>query len=107
MKLIEELMMSELQHVEALKTVVVDYVQPLRTQLPKDTIKKLFGNIEVILQWNMQFYGRLRARYEESEDMSMDSNIDDHEFLFGDIMVEMVRILPFRNATALFGPTTP
>lgn len=89
-------MTSELQHVEALKTVVVDYVQPLRTQLPKDTIKKLFGNIEVILQWNMQFYGRLRSRYEESEDMSMDSNVDDHEFLFGDIMVEMVRLLSLR-----------
>lgn len=86
-------MTSELQHVEALKTVVVEYVQPLRTQLTKETIKKLFGNIEVILQWNMQFYSRLRARYEESEDLSMDSNVEDHEFLFGDIMVEMVRLI--------------
>ena len=90
MKLINEFMTSELQHVEALKTLVVEYVQPLRTILPKETIKKLFGNTEVIMGWNMQFYGRLRARYEESEDLSVDSNADDHEFLFGDIMVEMV-----------------
>jgi hypothetical protein len=93
MKLINEFMTSELQHVEALKTLVVEYVQPLRTLLPKETVKKLFGNIEVIMGWNMQFYGRLRARYEESEDFSMDSNVDDHEFLFGDIMVEMLVIL--------------
>jgi len=91
MKLIEEFMTSELQHVELLKTLVVEYLQPLRNLLPKDTIKRLFGNIEVIMGWNMQFYGRLRSRYEESEDLSMDSNADEHEFLFGDIMVEMVR----------------
>lgn len=84
-------MTSELQHVEALKTVVVEYMQPLKTQLSKDTIKKLFGNIEVILGWNMQFYGRLRARYEESEDLSLESAHEENEFLFGDIMVEMVR----------------
>jgi hypothetical protein len=100
MKLIDEFMSSELIHVEALKTLVVEYLQPMRTQLPKDTVKRLFGNIEVIMGWNMQFYGRLRTRYEESEDMSMDSNAGDHEFLFGDIMVEMVR-------TEIFNATTP
>jgi len=95
-------MTSELQHVELLKTVVVEYVQPLRNILPKDTVKKLFGNIEVILGWNMQFYGRLRSRYEESEDLSMESNADEHEFLFGDIMVEMVRVSPlFTSILAL------
>ena len=93
MKLIDEFMSSELIHVEALKTLVVEYLQPMRTQLPKDTVKRLFGNIEVIMGWNMQFYGRLRTRYEESEDVSMDSNAGDHEFLFGDIMVEMLVIL--------------
>jgi hypothetical protein len=119
MKLIDEFMSSELIHVEALKTLVVEYLQPLRTQLPKETVKKLFGNIEVIMGWNMQFYGRLRTRYEESEDLSMDSNAGDHEFLFGDIMVEMVRrnsvttivqlygVSQHRLVLNKFGPTLP
>lgn len=87
--LINELLSSEQTHVEALKTVVVEHLNPLYSILSKDILKKLFGNFEVIVGWNMQFLKRLRARYEESED------IDDaeHGFLFGDIIVEMVFLL--------------
>lgn len=65
---------------------MVDYLNPLKAILSKDVMKKLFGNFEVIVGWNMQFLMRLKARYEESEDIETEQ----HGFLFGDIVVEMV-----------------
>lgn len=79
-------MTSEQTHVEALKTVVVEQLDPLKSILSKDVIKKLFGNFEVIVGWNMQFLIRLKARYEESEDV----DFEQYGYVFGDIMVEMV-----------------
>lgn len=84
--LIAELMSSEQTHVEALKTVVVEHLNPLKSILSKDVIKKLFGNFEVIVGWNMQFLIRLKARYEESEEV----DFEQYGYVFGDIMVEMV-----------------
>ena len=84
--LIGELMASELTHVEALKTVVVEQLEPLKSILSKDVLKKLFGNFEVIVGWNMQFLIRLKARHEESEDV----DFEQYGYMFGDIMVEMV-----------------
>jgi len=39
-KFIKELLSSEEAHVEALKTVVVDYLQPLRQIISKEKLKK-------------------------------------------------------------------
>jgi hypothetical protein len=86
MKMIHELMVTEETHVESLKTVVVEYLQPLRALLSKDQVKKLFGNIEVIMGWNMQFLNHLRLRQEESEAG------DDDGMYFGDVMAEMARL---------------
>lgn len=89
--MIRELMSTEETHVESLKTVVVEYLQPLRAFLSKDQIKKLFGNIEVIMGWNMQFLNRLQLRQEESEAG------DEDGMFFGDVMAEMVRLKYLRR----------
>jgi hypothetical protein len=87
-KLIKEMLATEDLHVEALKTVIVEYLEPLRSILNKEKLRKLFGNIEVILGWNMQFSGRLKARQEESE---AGEDREKYGIIFGDIMAEMVR----------------
>jgi len=81
-KLIQELVRSEETHVEALKTVIVNYLSPLKEKkiLSIHVIKKLFGNIELILTWNMDFLIRLKTRLEVSD-------------CFGDLVVKMSVIL--------------
>jgi len=81
-KLIQELVRSEETHVEALKTVIVNYLSPLKERkiLSIPVIKKLFGNIELILTWNMDFLISLKARLDVSD-------------CFGDLVVKMSVIL--------------
>uniref|UniRef100_A0A6B2L0U6 DH domain-containing protein n=1 Tax=Arcella intermedia TaxID=1963864 RepID=A0A6B2L0U6_9EUKA len=81
-KLIQELVRSEETHVEALKTVIVNYLSPLKEKkiLSLPVIKKLFGNIELILTWNMDFLFRLKERLEFSD-------------CFGDLVIKMSVIL--------------
>jgi len=81
-KLIQELVRSEETHVEALKTVIVNYLSPLKEKkiLSLPVIKRLFGNIELILTWNMDFLVRLKERLELTD-------------CFGDLVVKMSVIL--------------
>jgi len=63
-KLIAEFVRTESIHVEALKSVIVDYLAPLRESkiLNAQQQKNLFSNIELILMWNMDFLQMLKDR---------------------------------------------
>jgi len=82
MKLIQELVRSEEKHVEALKSMKVNYLAPLKEKkiLTQQQIKNLFGNIELILNWNMDFLDELKRTLEVSD-------------YFRDLIVKMCLIL--------------
>jgi len=83
-KFVTELLNSELLHVDSLQTLVVDYVKALKDRqdiLSPLNHKLMFGNIEVILGWNMEFYTALKNR------------INGNSKRFGDILIEMFPIL--------------
>jgi len=83
-KFITELLNSEQLHVDSLQTLVVNYVRALKDKtdvLSSSNHKIIFGNIEVILGWNMEFFTALKMRLNSGEKK------------FGDILTEMFPIL--------------
>lgn len=78
----QELLTSEETHVESLKGVIVDYKRPLESTkiLPVQQLKNLFGNIDLILTWNMDFLASLRSTLANGQ-----------SGCFGDIVRKMVR----------------
>jgi len=82
-QLMNQLLVSEQKHVEELKTLVVDYMMPLSTKqvIPRQAIKNLFCNFELIMGWNMQWLNYLKTRLESGDGC------------FGHILVEMFGIL--------------
>eukprot|EP01128_Nolandella_sp_AFSM9_P006069 TRINITY_DN3054_c0_g1_i1.p1 TRINITY_DN3054_c0_g1~~TRINITY_DN3054_c0_g1_i1.p1 ORF type:complete len:673 (-),score=182.73 TRINITY_DN3054_c0_g1_i1:85-1896(-) len=87
--LIEEFVRSEGSHVEALKSVLVDYLGPLRERkvLEAQEMKDLFCNIELILSWNMDFLHSLRTRWQEYRSGLVPT------LLFGDVFIKASVIL--------------
>jgi hypothetical protein len=77
----QELLTSEETHVEALKGVLVDYKRPLESMkiLSLQQLKNLFGNIDLILSWNMDFLASIRATLSNGQ-----------SGCFGDIVRKMV-----------------
>eukprot|EP01125_Pyxidicula_operculata_P019343 TRINITY_DN7016_c0_g1_i1.p1 TRINITY_DN7016_c0_g1~~TRINITY_DN7016_c0_g1_i1.p1 ORF type:complete len:470 (-),score=87.12 TRINITY_DN7016_c0_g1_i1:43-1452(-) len=82
MKLIKELVRSEETHVESLQNVILEYLGPLKEKkiLAPVLIKNLFGNIELILSWNMNFLHMLKERLKNTD-------------CFGDLVINMSVIL--------------
>eukprot|EP01127_Copromyxa_protea_P000464 TRINITY_DN1037_c0_g3_i1.p1 TRINITY_DN1037_c0_g3~~TRINITY_DN1037_c0_g3_i1.p1 ORF type:complete len:470 (+),score=91.03 TRINITY_DN1037_c0_g3_i1:62-1471(+) len=83
-KLMQELLTSEETHVEALKGVMVDYKRPLESMkiFSQQQLKNLFGNIDLILTWNMDFLASLRTTLSNGQ-----------SGCFGDIVKKMCLIL--------------
>jgi len=84
-KYIQELLNSEQQHVDSLQTLVVTFVKTLKDKhdiLSPENHKLMFGNIEVILNWNMEFSAALKGRLSGGATKK-----------FGDILIEMFPIL--------------
>src|SRR3989338_4693243 len=83
-KLIEELLSSETVHVNALNTLVNEYLEPLKKTKPpileKEDIQAMFSNLEVLRLWNMALLDGLRTHLEYGN-------------TFGDLFVEMIPLL--------------
>src|SRR5699024_6694951 len=67
--LVKELLKTEETYLESLRTLTTDYIEPMKemtkeenAELTNDHIKKIFGNVDVIIRFNTTLCERLKIR---------------------------------------------
>ena len=81
---VNEIITTEKQYLADLALLINDFLEPMRNMnIPKESLQKIFGNIEVIHNINSDVLADLETRLE---------NKPDHDILVGDVFLNLVSI---------------